>query len=245
MSTLIDLKNMDEIALETAICEQEILLKQNPLLSKFLSVALQHYQEERERRMELLISESVGDPCSNTLHAREPSVTSKKPTTGEFETRGVRMRSKSTRYSDGEYCNEDEPTLTRCEKAQRETNRILRHQLRQNLNTIKQYATTYSCPLLRAESVASGTFVETNLRCLLSTQMKQVAVAGDGIEYDFDAIKSYIRKNVSRQLVSPVTKQPMNFRVHYVARGRDRDGKIQKRVETRVWIPDIVGDMSI
>lgn len=163
---------------------------------------------------------------------------------GKCIARGVRMKNRSVRYTDGVYDNENLSKLTRCERAQSETNRVMREQLKQNLHIIKQYASTQSCPLLRAESVASGTFVEDNLKSLLSTQMKQVALAGDGIEYDFAAIKSYIRKNVSRQLVSPVTKQPMSFKVYYVARGRDSYGKIQKRLETRVWLPDIIGDMS-
>ena len=83
---------------------------------------------------------------------------------------------------------------------------------------------------------------------LLRTQMKQVAMADDGYEYDFDRIKAYIRQHVSRELRSPTTGQPMTAHVYFTVPVKDRAGEIiytgkgvnrTPKMNVRAWLPTL------
>ena len=121
-------------------------------------------------------------------------------------------------------------------------------QFEQNKAVIKRQALELACPLLVADEVARGNYSENDLKCLLRMQMKQVAVAGDGHQYDFVRIKQYIRKHIGQRLVSPVTGEPMIEQVCFTLPIRNRFGNVVyvgtgkeklPKLETMTWRPPL------
>lgn len=131
---------------------------------------------------------------------------------------------------------------TREEKAQAEANRTTREQLMVNEENIRSTAEKYACPLLRAAKEAEGIMPSNSLEYLLATQMKQVAVASDGQEYDFAALRAHILKGMreAQGPLSPITKRPLKPEVRYTARKRDpKTGAVVEGVlVTKVWKPE-------
>ena len=92
-------------------------------------------------------------------------------------------------------------------------------QFEQNKVTIKRQALELACPLLVADEVARGNYSENDLKCLRRTQMKKVAVAGDGHQYDLVRIKQYIRKHIGQRLVDAMTSAECRSQTHQWPQG--------------------------
>ena len=111
--------------------------------------------------------------------------------------------------------------------------------LRLNEERIRQTAEKYSCPLLRAAKEVEGVMPNDSLEYLLATQMKQVAVASDGHQYDFAALRAHIIKGMldHRGPLSPITKRPLELVARYTAYKRDsKTGiPIEGSLVTKVW----------
>lgn len=153
--------------------------------------------------------------------------------------RSIRVRVAPTRF-DANPKRKRVRTFTPEQKVQYDTNSVLREQMRYNDDTIWKNAIAFSCPLLRAHKIEAGDFEENDLLSLLGTQMRQVAVADDGHQYDFGAIKAYIQANIDRQLVSPITKEPMTCSVRYTGPVRAKDGTLRKTLVVSTWRPDLI-----
>ena len=124
-----------------------------------------------------------------------------------------------------------------------EANQTAREQMKQNAEIIRKRAEEFSCPLLRATKEAEGVKPNDTMTYLLATQMKQVAVASDGHQYDFAALREYIKKNMSARggLVSPITKQPISVEVRYAPKQRDPKTGIpfENARVIKVWRPNM------
>ena len=166
---------------------------------------------------------------------QSPVPVHEKATLGDRAERRVRFR--PSRY--GEEAAARTSKLTTAAKTQRETNQIMREQLRLNKERIRQTAEKYSCPLLRAAKEVEGVMPNDSLEYLLATQMKQVAVASDGHQYDFAALRAHIIKGMldHRGPLSPITKRPLEPVARYTAYKRDsKTGiPIEGSLVTKVW----------
>ena len=126
--------------------------------------------------------------------------------------------------------------------------RVMMAQFDENKATIKRQALKLACPLLCADEVRKGNYNENDPEFLLRTQIKQVAMAADGEQYDFSRIKAYIRESNAKgvMLRSPVTGEEMSSEVSFtqpvknrwdnvvtVGHGRDKMPKL----EIKTWQP--------
>ena len=169
-----------------------------------------------------------------------PVLEPQKATLGDSAERRVRFA--PSRFAEDQAASiKREPT--REEKAQAEIVKVMREQLRQNEESIREQAEKYACPLLRAAKEEAGIAPSDRLEYLLSTQMKQVAVASDGQRYDFAALRAHILKGMrdARGPLSPITKRPLKPEVRYTAKKRDsKTGVVMEGVlVTKVWKPDL------
>ena len=233
-------------------------------MARFVAPALQQYRLERDRRLGRLIS-AAADGSSLNAESEAPSdagppddpeplplpitlveheLVRETPVPVAEPGRSIRVRVAPTRF-DANLKRQRVRIFTPEEKAQDDTNKVWREQMRHNNDTIWKNATAFSCPLLRADKIAAGDFEEGNLRSLLGTQMRQVVVADDGQQYDLGAIKAYIQANMDRRLVSPTTNEPMTCSVRYAGNTRGNDGTLRKTLEVRTWRPDLITDVDI
>lgn len=121
-------------------------------------------------------------------------------------------------------------------------------QFDENKATIKRQALQLACPLLCADEVRKGRYKEHDTEFLLRTQMKQVAMAADGNQYDFDRIKAYIRECNAKgvMLRSPVTGEQMSCEVRFMEPVKNRWGNVvteghglgkMPKLEVKTWEP--------
>ena len=68
----------------------------------------------------------------------------------------------------------------------------------------------------------------------LGLQMSKVAIASDGLKYDFSQITKHIRKNMHRELRSPVTGESITAQVYYTIKC-----KKTKKLKTMTWTPEL------
>ena len=108
-----------------------------------------------------------------------------------------------------------QPPLTPEEQVMREQLRLFSQQVQMNDENIKEQARRYTCRLLCAEQGVEYPRATNSRDALLATQMTQVGVADDGYEYDFQALRRYINRNMGTRLVSPITKQPMLAKIYH------------------------------
>ena len=163
-----------------------------------------------------------------------------KATLGDSAERRVRFA--PCRFAEDQAASIKRPP-TRAEKAQAEHNRVLKEQMLVNEENIRSTAEKYACPLLRAAKEEAGIMPSDSLEYLLSTQMKQVAVASDGQQYDFAALRAHILKGMRdpRGPLSPITKRPLKPEVRYTAKKRDsKTGVVMEGIlVTKVWKPEL------
>ena len=105
--------------------------------------------------------------------------------------------------------------LTAEEQAMRAQLQTMNQMLQMNDENIKEQARRYTCPLLCAEQGVEYPRATNSRDALIATQMTQVGVADDGYEYDFQALRRYINRNMGTRLVSPITKQPMLAKIYH------------------------------
>lgn len=241
---LCDLK--DE-TLERAICEHTRLIADDPAMEEYLGPALRQHQAERQRRAEAAEAAEAATPSDDDdQYAYEsPVLVPKKAKLTASAERRVRFA--PSRYAEEAAALVKRPP-TREERAQFEANQTMREQMRQNAEIIRKRAEEFSCPLLRAAKQAKGVNPNDSLTYLLDTQMKQVAVASDGHQYDFAALREYIKKgmNVRGGPVSPITKQPISVEVRYAPKKRHpKTGlPIENARVTKVWRPNMDCNVS-
>lgn len=125
---------------------------------------------------------------------------------------------------------------------------VLMAQFDQNQATIKRNALNLACPLLCADEVRKGQYKDNDIEFLLRTQIKQVAMAADGEQYDFSRIKAYIRECYAKgqMLRSPVTGEQMASYVRFLQPVKNRWGNVvsvghgeekMPKWEVKTWQP--------
>jgi len=236
--------------LERAICEHARLIAGNPAMEEYLGPALRQHEAERERRAKGAnseVSEAPEAPEAATPSDEDDQYAYESPVLVPEKAKLTASAERRVRFAPSRYAEEAVPRVkrppTREEKAQAEANQTMREQMRQNEEIIRKSAAEFSCPLLRAAKQAEGVEPHDSTKYLLETQMKQVAVASDGYQYDFAALREYIKKNMSARggLVSPITKQPISVEVRYAPKKRDpKTGlAVDNARVTKVWRPNM------
>ena len=102
--------------------------------------------------------------------------------------------------------------------------RVVRAQLRRNLEDIRATAERFRCPLLaksprrvRVTPDGKRRHRETRVPCRwLGAQPKKLAVADDGHYYDFATLTRFLTASQHRQIRSPVTGAPMGSQVYHL-----------------------------
>ncbi len=117
-----------------------------------------------------------------------------------------------------------------------------------NKATIKRQALQLACPLLCADEVRKGHYNQDDPKFLMRTQIKQVAMASDGNQYDFTRIKAYIRECNAKgvMLRSPVTGEEMSCEVRFTEPVKNRWGNVvfvgqglekMPKLDVKTWEP--------
>lgn len=245
--------DLTDATLERAIHEHARLIADNPAMEEYLGTALRQHQAERERRTKGANSEA--SEASEPPEAPEAATPSddddqyayESPVLVPEKARLTASAERRVRFAPSRYAEEAAALVkrppTRAEKEQHDANQTMREQLRQNAEIIRKRAEEFSCPLLRAAKQAKGVHPNDSLAYLMDTQMQQVAVASDGHQYDFAALREYIKKGMSVRggPVSPITKQPISVEVRYAPKKRDpKTGvAIDNARVTKVWRPNM------
>ena len=110
--------------------------------------------------------------------------------------------------------------------------KLVKEELKTLNEGIKTLAHEFTCPLLCLEQGVSFPRHTNCLKMLLLTKMTTVAVAGDGYKYDLRALQRYIKKNLNKRLVSPMTGKPMTAVVRYFVKTK-KSGRIE------MWMPGL------
>ena len=267
----ISLNHLDDAALQLAIDRQEEMISITPSMGPILEPALVQYRAERDLRLNAKIESILGDCFVNEkgeITDSTPSSTkgaasgSKRVYTTPIKTPTIaKGRGKRVRFEPDHFDNQTKPLAFEADALKRQKGpslhekmrrlpefRIVMDQFEQNKLTIKHNAANLACPLLVADEVARGNYNENDADFMLRTQMKQVAMADDGHEYDFDRIKAYIRQHMDSALLSPVTGEPMTGQVYFTEPVKDRTGQIiytgkgvdrVPKVKVRAWQPTL------
>jgi len=153
--------------------------------------------------------------------------------------RTVRARSKLTKYGE----QHDAPFKDRFAcfpKAERialreqwKMNQTMRQSMNQTTKMLRQGALQHQCPLLIAKAKERGDYDPRSLKGLLRTRMKCVARAGDGRNYDKKTLIAYIKANMEKRLVSPVTGEPMSALVLFAEPQKGNPNELK----TSKWVP--------
>lgn len=260
------LRNMDDNALQLAIDRQEELISITPAMKPIIEPGLAQFREERDRRLNANIglvldnvfASDVDEPVGGT--SDEASRGKAVYTTPIRAPTVAQGRSKRVRMEPDHFDNQSKPLAIEADALKRHKPslhdkmykrpefRCLMDQMEQNKVTIKTNAARLSCPLLVADEVAKGNYNDNDADFLLRTQMKQVAVADDGYQYDFARIKSYIRDRMGQALLSPVTGEPMSGQVYFTETLRTKSGDViytgqgvnrVPKVRVRAWQPTL------
>jgi|SaaInlV_125m_DNA_1040241.scaffolds.fasta_scaffold06875_1 hypothetical protein len=259
----LDVKSMDNEALRAAIEDQKALIARIPSMAPVLSHALNQCGAELQSRLEAQVGAAVCDAqpaphaeaeaaqeaCQSptaatnfyTTPVRKAAFAEKPATLGQ---NAKRARVAPTRFADEHNAvfTNDMVLLTKDERAMRVLLDNQRALFEENQKTIRDNFFKLMCPLLRLDEEAAGTYSETSTSCLERVQMKRVCLADDGHRYDFERLKRYIRDNTGKQLLSPVTHQPMSSSIEFTA--VDRHPKTNKTLKgkplvTKVWTPGL------
>tara|TARA_B100000963_G_C22599963_1_gene659747 strand:+ start:311 stop:1297 length:987 start_codon:yes stop_codon:yes gene_type:complete len=205
------------------------------------------------RRSPSTVINVYSTPDKNLTHKHRRVVRSKTITEG----RSKRMRSVTEHY-------DPSSKLLACEtkqvgfRPQSIRDRMRKHpefsatmaQFDTNKTIIKRQALKLACPLLCADEVRKGKYNENDPEFLLRTQAKQVAMAADGIQYDFSRIKAYIRESCMKGIMlrSPVTGEEMSGEVRFTQPVTNRWGNVVfvgqgeeklPKLEVKTWEPGL------
>ncbi len=239
--------DLTDATLERAINEHTRLIAENPAMEEYLGPALRQHQAERERRAKGANSEAPEAPEATTPSDDDDQYAYESPVLVPEKAKLTASAERRVRFAPSRYAEEAVALVkrpaTREEKAMAEHNQTLREQMKQNVELIRKRAEEFSCPLLRAAKQAEGVEPNDSMAYLQETQMKQVAVASDGHQYDFAALREYIKRGMGVRggPLSPITKQPISVEVRYAPKKRDpKTGKpIENERVTKVWRPNM------
>ena len=120
--------------------------------------------------------------------------------------------------------------------------RGMRTMLETNKTIILQSGYQHACPLLCEDAGIKWPPTSSSLDALIKVQPKKKARASDGYEYALERIKNYIRNNMERELVSPVTNDPMTACIAFVVNGHSKKSPYEKKLKIMEWRPSINGD---
>ena len=272
-----DMRDLDDVVLQKTIDNQEAMIAQTPSMQPMITPVLLQYIAERDRRKKEEINTIVAnlecfsdeenrvptDGCANNETAYETPV--KKPVIATLNKASTSLatsgRSKRIRHMTDHFSTESKPLAVQADKRRTSERSVLLGRMRKrpefsatitqceaNKAVLMQTARELACPLLVADEVAKGTYRDDCFEVLMRTQMRQVAVADDGHQYDFVRLKQYIRARIGERLISPITKQPMGGQVRFTEAVTNRYGskvcvgsgmdKVCK-YETRTWRPTL------
>ena len=246
------LRNLDDETLQLAIDRQEEMMGITPAMKPIIEPGLDQFRAELDRRLnaniDTVLDEVFDVPTSKEVYTtpvRAPTV--------------AKGRSKRMRLEPDHFDNQAKPLAFEADALKRQKGptlhdkmykrpefRCLMDQMEQNKVTIKTNAVRLSCPLLVADEEAKGNYNDNDADFLLRTQMKQVAVADDGHEYDLSRIKTYIRDRMGQALVSPVTGEPMSGQVYFTETLKTKGGDTVytghgvnrvPKMRVRAWTP--------
>ena len=153
--------------------------------------------------------------------------------------RTLRARSEPAKYGEGH----DAPfkdRFARFPKAERKAlreqwrmNQTMRQSMNQTTRMLREGALQHQCPLLVQKAKECGDYDPRSLKGLVRTRMKCVARAGDGRYYDKKALIAYVKANMEKRLVSPVTGESMTALVLFAEphKGKPDEWKTSK------WMP--------
>ena len=153
--------------------------------------------------------------------------------------RTVRARSEPAKYGE-QHDASFKDRFARFPKAERKAlreqwkmNQTMRQSMNQTTRMLREGALQNQCPLLIAKAKKRGDYDPRSLKGLLRTQMKCVARAGDGRNYDKKTLIAYIKENMEGRLVSPVTGEPMSALVLFAERQKNNP----EEWKTSKWTP--------
>ena len=232
----LELQALGDETLDSAIAEQQRLIAANPDMEQYLGAALRQHQAERERRTK--------EP--DEAHEDDEQYSYESPVLAPNKAERTASAERRVRFTPSRYAEESSGIVkrapTREEKELLEANQTAREQVRQNAEIIRMRAEKLACPILRAAKEAEGIMPNDSMEYLMATQMKQVAQASDGHQYDFAALRAHIKKGLSQPSgpLSPITKQPISVEVRYAPKKRDQKtgDVIPNAWVTKVWRPD-------
>ena len=119
--------------------------------------------------------------------------------------------------------------------------RGMRDQVELNKQMLKQSAYQNACPLLCGDANMDWPPPTHNMDELVGVQPKKKGLASDDVQYDLERIKRYIRDNMDRQLLSPVTGEPMTPCVLFTVNGHSKKDPSAKRSKVMKWSPGVGG----
>lgn len=243
----LELRALKDETLESAIAEQQRLIASNPDMEQYLGAALRQHLAERERRAREPPAPAPATPLPpDEDHEDDEQYSYESPVLAPSKAERTASAERRVRFMPSRYAEESSGIVkrppTREERAHAEANQTMREQMRQNEESIRKSAMEFSCPLLRAAKQAEGVEPNDSMAYLLQTQMKQVAVASDGYQYDFAALRAHIKKGLSLPggPLSPITKRSISVEVRYAPKKRDqKTGQVVPNAwVTKVWRPD-------
>ena len=255
------LRNLDDATLQLAIDRQEEMIGTTPTMKPILAPGLVQFRAERDRRLNANISSVLGGAFATDLDEPAESSRAVYSTPVKVVPTVAEGRSKRVRLEPDHFNNQTKPLAVEADAIKRHRGpslhdkmrkipefRCVMEQFEQNKMTIRTNAMQFSCPLLVADEVAKGNYNDNDAEFLLRTQMKQVALADDGIEYDFARIKSYIRDRMGQELVSPVSGEPMRGHVSFTEIQKTKSGDVVymgqgvnrvPKMRVRTWQPTL------
>lgn len=153
--------------------------------------------------------------------------------------RTLRTRTEPTKYGE-QHDATFKDRFARFPKAERRAlreqfrmNQTMRQSMNQTTKMLREGALQHQCQLLIQKAKERGDYDPRSLKGLVRTRMRCVARAGDGRYYDKKALIEYIKANMEKRLVSPVTGEPMTALVLFAEpqKGNPRELKTSK------WVP--------
>ena len=154
--------------------------------------------------------------------------------------RSQRKRTAVSKYGSEEPSSK-RPFITFEQVELEERYKVMKSLYEENKTTLRHQAHEHACPLKCAAAGLEWPPSTFSLTELLKVQPEQFGLADDGIKYDLKLIKKYIHNSMDRELVSPVTGEPMNGKVLFTKYGRSKKDPNHRKLGTFEWTPGING----
>jgi hypothetical protein len=136
---------------------------------------------------------------------------------------------------------ESERNLSPEEAAYERELRATRDQLEQMKQMNRNSMHSNACPLLCADAGMDWPPPTHSLDELAKVQPAKKGMASDGYEYDLERLKTYIRVNRDRALLSPVTGEPINTCITFTVKGHSKKDPSKAKLKSMNWTPGIHG----